>query len=451
MSQEIQESNIQIPLHRKIAESLSGQVKNGKLKPGERLPSERQIARQFNASRATVRTALQHLEQSGLIARRERRSALVAIRRDIAPSIRIACSSNRLVSLLSRLGEMQILPSRCQIHLVDFQQPGAIDRLMSSPAAGSDVVFCEMEYVHCFRQKINRYQPINVSDLADVHMPMIIQDLCIEQRQYTAIPVGINPIVLYRNTAMLRNIQPAPPIRDWRWDRMESVIEQLAEHGSYGLQIRPCFGHIMALMRSRGCRYYNATGRIAVSDSPIFESTLRLMARLLHGIKGIPILAKVEQLNLFAQKRCALAVGGFDMAGVYHERLGNSLEVGLLPQEGQLSGSFSGIAAVATPGVENMQMILDLLHKMLSANTQRVITQVGGAMPVRNELLNPALFEGMNLPESASKIFLEAITRCDTMYLPADFEHKVAADNLMLELWLNLDSIDNICRRFKSL
>jgi DNA-binding transcriptional regulator YhcF (GntR family) len=451
MSQEIQESNIQIPLHRKIAENLSGQVKNGKLKPGERLPSERQIARQFNASRATVRTALQHLEQSGLIARRERRSALVSIRRDIAPSIRVACSSNRLISLMSRLGEMQILPARCQIHLIDFQQPGAIDRLMASPATGSDVVFCELDYVHCFRQKKNCYQPINVSDLADVHMPAIIHELCVEQRQFTAVPVGINPIVLYRNAAMLRNIQPALPIRDWRWDRLESAIGQSAEHGAYGLQIRPCFNHMTALMQSRGCRYYNANGRIASADSPIFESTLRLIARLLHGIKGIPILAKAEQINLFAQNRCAMAVDGFDMASVYHERLGNSLEAGLLPQDGQLSGSFSGIAAVAMPGIENMQMIMDLLHKMLSANTQRLMAQVGGAMPVRNELLNPALFEGMNVPESASKIFLEALTRCGTLHLPADLEHKVAVDNLILELWLNLDSIDNICRRFKSL
>ena len=89
---ENQSGVVQAPLHRRIAESLSHMVSSGKLRPGDKLPSERQIARQFRASRATVRTALSHLEQSGLINRRERRSAIVSIRRDVTPYLRIACS-----------------------------------------------------------------------------------------------------------------------------------------------------------------------------------------------------------------------------------------------------------------------------------------------------------------------------------------------------------------------
>ena len=75
MDEQIQTEGVQAPLHRRIAESLSNQVSGGALKPGEKLASERQIARQFQASRATVRTALQNMEQAGLITRRERRSA----------------------------------------------------------------------------------------------------------------------------------------------------------------------------------------------------------------------------------------------------------------------------------------------------------------------------------------------------------------------------------------
>ena len=41
------------PLHRRIAETLGDKVGTGLLKPGEKLPSERQIAQQFQASRAT--------------------------------------------------------------------------------------------------------------------------------------------------------------------------------------------------------------------------------------------------------------------------------------------------------------------------------------------------------------------------------------------------------------
>lgn len=140
------DGHMKVALHRLIAENLSNQVSTGKLKPGQKLPSERQIARQYQASRATVRTALQHLEQEGLITRRERRSAVVAIRRNITPYVRIACSHPRLVHLLGRLGEMQLLPPRCQVQLFDLQQSGAFGQLVSRPASGADVLICDLEY-----------------------------------------------------------------------------------------------------------------------------------------------------------------------------------------------------------------------------------------------------------------------------------------------------------------
>ena len=108
------------PLHRRIAENLSNRIVGGELMPGKKLPSERQIAHQFTASRATVRTALQHLEQEGLITRRDRRSAVVATRRDVRPNLRMAFSSPCLVNLFRNLSEKQVLPTRSQLQLLDM-------------------------------------------------------------------------------------------------------------------------------------------------------------------------------------------------------------------------------------------------------------------------------------------------------------------------------------------
>jgi GntR family transcriptional regulator, transcriptional repressor for pyruvate dehydrogenase complex len=50
-----------------VEESLRKAVLSGQLKPGERMPAETELARQFSVSRPTVREALSALETQGLI------------------------------------------------------------------------------------------------------------------------------------------------------------------------------------------------------------------------------------------------------------------------------------------------------------------------------------------------------------------------------------------------
>lgn len=59
-----------IPLYVQIAESLHEQIVTGKLSPKERLPSERELSKQLNVSRATLRAALRVLDNKGLLVRR---------------------------------------------------------------------------------------------------------------------------------------------------------------------------------------------------------------------------------------------------------------------------------------------------------------------------------------------------------------------------------------------
>ncbi|MGM0564780.1 MAG: FadR/GntR family transcriptional regulator [Pseudomonadota bacterium] len=54
-----------------VAERLRGPILNGLIKPGERLPTERNLAEQLNVTRTTVREALRKLEQLKLIGVRQ--------------------------------------------------------------------------------------------------------------------------------------------------------------------------------------------------------------------------------------------------------------------------------------------------------------------------------------------------------------------------------------------
>ncbi|WP_234383245.1 FadR/GntR family transcriptional regulator [Streptomyces dysideae] len=54
-------------LYRRIVEQIEDALLRGELRPGQRLPSERELVAQFGASRSTIREALRVLENDGVV------------------------------------------------------------------------------------------------------------------------------------------------------------------------------------------------------------------------------------------------------------------------------------------------------------------------------------------------------------------------------------------------
>jgi GntR family transcriptional regulator, transcriptional repressor for pyruvate dehydrogenase complex len=56
-----------IRLYEEIVRQILDKIKNGELKPGDRLPTERDLAIQFNVSRTAIREALRSMDLMGII------------------------------------------------------------------------------------------------------------------------------------------------------------------------------------------------------------------------------------------------------------------------------------------------------------------------------------------------------------------------------------------------
>jgi DNA-binding GntR family transcriptional regulator len=65
------------PITQRISADLRKQIQEGNLGPGALLPSEPELAREYNVSRQTARSALQALEREGLVIVRPRRGRVV--------------------------------------------------------------------------------------------------------------------------------------------------------------------------------------------------------------------------------------------------------------------------------------------------------------------------------------------------------------------------------------
>jgi GntR family transcriptional repressor for pyruvate dehydrogenase complex len=60
-----------------IVEWLNQEIRLGKLKPGDKLPSEKQLGLQFSVSRSVVREAVSHLKSEGTVAAQQGRGVFV--------------------------------------------------------------------------------------------------------------------------------------------------------------------------------------------------------------------------------------------------------------------------------------------------------------------------------------------------------------------------------------
>jgi DNA-binding GntR family transcriptional regulator len=58
-------------LHESIADELRTAIADGRLQPGSRVPSERELAGRFDVSRATIVSALNLLRGEGLLVSRQ--------------------------------------------------------------------------------------------------------------------------------------------------------------------------------------------------------------------------------------------------------------------------------------------------------------------------------------------------------------------------------------------
>ena len=69
-----------IPRHRLVFETLLGDIASGRFQPGDRLPTEAELARTFSASRSTVARAMRDLKSRGLLNRQRGAGTQVARR-----------------------------------------------------------------------------------------------------------------------------------------------------------------------------------------------------------------------------------------------------------------------------------------------------------------------------------------------------------------------------------
>jgi GntR family transcriptional regulator len=124
------------PLHRQLSTVLAGHIRGGRFRPGERIPSEREICEAYGVSRTTVRQTMSDLVASGLLVRVPAKGTFVA-------GPRIEQDLTRVVRFSEAVSAAGYRPAARLLGIRAAAAPGDVARALGVPG-GERVVVVEL-------------------------------------------------------------------------------------------------------------------------------------------------------------------------------------------------------------------------------------------------------------------------------------------------------------------
>jgi len=100
------DKNSPVPTYRQIIKQITTLIHENKLKPGEKLPTERELASQLNIARGTVKKAYELLAADGIIETTQGRGTFISSRQDIIPTGRKEKALKMIDNLLDELRKL---------------------------------------------------------------------------------------------------------------------------------------------------------------------------------------------------------------------------------------------------------------------------------------------------------------------------------------------------------
>lgn len=154
----IKEKNVKIPLYVTVYETICQWLKDGKYKPGDKLPGENILSEQFQVSRGTLRQAMLLLQEDGLISNHQGKGNIVLSNQDI--------TSNGLEKIGNPITEFCLQPVDRVVTTIGFQPPTRKHQEVLKLRPSSIVAVIDITY----------YSQDNPVGFAMVYMPHEILD-----------------------------------------------------------------------------------------------------------------------------------------------------------------------------------------------------------------------------------------------------------------------------------
>jgi DNA-binding transcriptional regulator YhcF (GntR family) len=149
------------PVYRQILEKITGLIKNGELKPGDRLPPERDLALSLGIARGTIKKAYEELARNHIIDMNRGRGTFVSFRQDTVEPGRKEKATRRIDALLTELETLRFSHREIK-NLIDIQILEREERIERYFIAAVD---CNPESLDMFRKQLGFISRLEVKKI----------------------------------------------------------------------------------------------------------------------------------------------------------------------------------------------------------------------------------------------------------------------------------------------
>lgn len=153
------EKKNQTPAYRQIIQQVTSLIRNGELKPGAKLPTERELAAELKIARGTIKKAYESLAKDRVIETAQGRGSFVSSRQDILPAGRKERAVKLIEGLLDELTEMKFSFQEIRA-LVDLKIIEKENRLEDFNVAAVD---CNPETLSIFERQLGFLHQVKVA------------------------------------------------------------------------------------------------------------------------------------------------------------------------------------------------------------------------------------------------------------------------------------------------
>lgn len=159
-SNETIDKNVPVPMYYQLKKMIQDMIKDGRLKPGDMLPTELELSDMFSISRTTTRQAIMELVMEGVLYRVKSKGTFVAENRVVQDFTNVIRASHNLL-------EAQNVKTTTKVLKLEIMKADDHVRKMLRLEPGEEIV-------HLKRLRFVNGEP-NV--LADAYLPMICKDM----------------------------------------------------------------------------------------------------------------------------------------------------------------------------------------------------------------------------------------------------------------------------------
>ena len=375
-----------IPKFLQIRQSLMEQISSGKLKPGDRIPSENVLPKIFNTSKATAVKAVAELVREGYITKINGKGSFVTSK---AGTVILNIGMFEYNKELVKLFEAE--HPTIKINPIKYTHDSFHKTIESKKIDVYQLSDYEFHYMASNNYLIDLWEYFtNSEEDQTAFFPEVLRLFNFRGSQY-AMPYLFSPLIMFHNKNIYQKEKLTCPQASWKWSDLIEIAKHLTVKDEKENFYRR-FGLVFAHYRNRWPFFILQNGGEVISqpdeqccfDCPESIEAVRFIADLLFKHRVMPVYFQSTTKDLaqkfFKEQRAAMLLSSYYTLGTLK---GSDFDIAIsAPPQGtrKVNGLIADAFGVSRE-TKHFKAAYKFINFMLSDKAQSFIKKQGKAIP----------------------------------------------------------------------